>query len=92
MSRVNYIALACFGINLSAASLAAQSSTPLPNTARKPVTDTYHSVAVTEDYRWLENWDGPGVRAWSDSENAHTRAFLDALPARAAILSRAREL
>jgi len=92
MSRVNYIALACFGINLAAAPLAAQSSAPLPNTARKPVTDTYHSVAVTEDYRWLENWDDPAVRAWSDSENAHTRAFLDALPARTAILSRAREL
>ncbi len=77
MSRLNYIVLVCFGIKL-AAPLAAQSSAPLPN--------------VTEDYRWLENWDGPGVRAWSDSENAHTRAFLDALPARAAILSRAREL
>ena len=92
MSRIHYIALACLGINLAAAPLTAQSDHPLPNTARKPVTDTYHGVAVAEDYRWLENWDDPAVRAWSDSENAHTRAFLDALPARAAILSRAREL
>jgi len=54
---------------------------PLPTTARKPTTDTYHGVAVTEDYRWLENWGDPAVHAWSDSQNAHTRAFLDALPA-----------
>src|SRR3989475_12427397 len=95
MPRLGYAALACVTISLSVASqVTAQSPTvpPLPTTARRPVTDTYHGVAVTEDYRWLENWDDPAVRAWSDSQNAHTRAFLDALPARAAILSRAREL
>src|SRR5256885_15478591 len=88
MPRLGYAALACVTISLSVASqVTAQSSTvpPLPTTARRPVTDTYHGVAVTEDYRWLENWDDPAVRAWSDSQNAHTRAFLDALPARAAI-------
>src|SRR5438876_12198325 len=95
MPRLGYAAVACVTISLSVASqVTAQSPTvpPLPTTARRPVTDTYHGVAVTEDYRWLENWDDPAVRAWSDSQNAHTRAFLDALPARAAILSRAREL
>ena len=75
MSRIHYIALACLGINLAAAPLTAQSDHPLPNTARKPVTDTYHGVAVAEDYRWLENWDDPAVRAWSDSENAHWPAL-----------------
>jgi prolyl oligopeptidase len=92
MSRPHHIALACFSISLAPAHIVAQSIPPLPTTARKPVTDTYHGVAVTEDYRWLENWDDPAVRAWSDSQNAHTRSFLDALPARAAILSRTREL
>lgn len=28
---------------------------PPPSTPRRPVTDTYQGVAVTEDYRWLEN-------------------------------------
>jgi len=49
-------------------------------------------VAVTEDYRWLENWDDPAVRAWSDSQNTHTRAFLDALPALAAIAREVRDV
>ena len=95
MPRLGYAALACVTISLSVASqVTAQSSTvpPLPTTARRPVTDTYHGVAVTEDYRWLENWDDPAVRAWSDSQNAHTRAFLDALPARAAIAREVRDV
>ena len=95
MPRLGYAAVACVTISLSVASqVTAQSPTvpPLPTTARRPVTDTYHGVAVTEDYRWLENWDDPAVRAWSDSQNAHTRAFLDALPARAAIAREVRDV
>ena len=93
MSRFHQVALACVAISLATTvPVAAQSTAPLPKTARKPVTDTYHGVTVSEDYRWLENLDEPSVRAWSDSENAHTRAFLDALPARAAIARRARQL
>src|SRR5690349_19729926 len=92
MSRSRCLAFACCAI-LSAPTLTtAQSSPPVPTTARKPVTDTYQGVAVTEDYRWLENWDDPAARAWSDSQNVHTRALLDALPARGAILGRVREL
>ena len=71
---------------------AAQAVAPLPATARKPVAEQYHAVTVVDDYRWLENWDAAAVRAWSDSQNAHTRAVLDALPARGAIAQRVREL
>ena len=92
MSRIPHALLGCLTITLTAASVSAQTIPPVPTTVRKSVTDTYHGVAVTEDYRWLENWDDPAVRTWSDSENAHTRAFLDALPARGAIAARARDL
>src|SRR2546422_8098774 len=71
---------------------AAQAVAPLPATARKPVAEQYHAVTVVDDYRWLENWDAAAVRAWSDSQNAHTRAVLGALPARGAIAQRVREL
>src|SRR5438034_8191790 len=71
---------------------AAQAVAPLPATARKPVAEQYHAGTVVDDYRWLENWDAAAVRAWSDSQNAHTRAVLDALPARGAIAQRVREL
>ena len=51
-----------------------------PATRRAPVTDTYHGVPVTDDYRWLEDGSDPAVRAWSDAQNACARAVLDRLP------------
>jgi prolyl oligopeptidase len=53
---------------------------PAPVARKTPVTDVYHGVSVTDDYRWLENRDDPAVRAWSDAENAHARWVLDRLP------------
>jgi len=48
----------------------------------KPVVDEYHGVKVSDDYRWLENWNDPAVRAWSDAQNKRTRTYLDALAVR----------
>src|SRR5438045_962302 len=62
---------------LAAASLL--SAAP-PDTPKKPVTDTYHGVAVADPYRWLEDGAEPPVRAWSDAQNAHARSALDKLP------------
>jgi len=55
-----------------------------PRAERRPVTDTYHGVAVVDPYRWLEA-DTPEVAAWSDAENRHARAVLDHLPGLAAL-------
>ena len=63
-----------------------------PATPKHPVTDEYQGVKVTEDYRWLENWDDPAVKQWSAAENARTREYLDHLPARPAIKERIHEL
>ncbi len=54
-------------------------------TPRRPVVDTYHGVAVTDDYQWLEDGSSPEVRAWVDAQNRRTRAALDAIPGRDAI-------
>ena len=84
-----------FGLALGLAGtapVAAQGMAPLPVTVRRPISEQYHGVTVTEDYRWLESFDDPAVRAWSDSQNAHTRAVLDGLPARAGIARRVRQL
>lgn len=51
-----------------------------PAAAKKPVTDTYHGVTVTDDYRWLEDWDDKEVKKWSEGQNAHAREVLDKLP------------
>jgi prolyl oligopeptidase len=56
-----------------------------PATPKRRVTDEYQGVKVTDDYRWLENWDDPEVKQWSAAQNARSREYLDHLPARPAI-------
>jgi prolyl oligopeptidase len=56
-----------------------------PPTPKKPVTDQYQDVTVEDAYQWLEKDDDPAVKAWSDQQNAQTRAYLDKLPDRAAV-------
>src|SRR6476659_7140715 len=51
-----------------------------PETAKKPVTDTYHGVSVLDPYRWLEDGASADVRKWSDAQNEYARAYLDKLP------------
>jgi prolyl oligopeptidase len=72
--------LLCLAADRPDPARAAAAKAPAPATARVPVTDTYHGVTVTDDYRWLENGDDPKVKAWSEAQNAHARAFLDHLP------------
>ena len=58
-----------------------------PSTPKSPVSDTYHGVTVTEDYRWLEGTDAP-VITWINAQNAWTRQTLDAVPHRKEIAAR----
>jgi prolyl oligopeptidase len=57
-----------------------------PATPRRPVADEYQGIKITDDYRWLENWDDPEVKQWSAAQNARSREYLDHLPARPAIV------
>jgi prolyl oligopeptidase len=59
---------------------------------KRPITDAYHGIEVTDDYRWLEDADSPAVRKWVKEQNRYTRAALDAIPARAAIRDRLKQL
>jgi len=63
-----------------------------PPAAKKPVTDVYNGVSVTDDYRWLEDYSDPAARAWSDAENAYGRKYLDALPIRATLYEELKRL
>jgi prolyl oligopeptidase len=56
-----------------------------PPTERKPISDEYHGVKVTDEYRWLEESGSPAVKAWTEAQNQYTRTFLDALPDHASI-------
>ncbi len=65
----------------------AMQTTP-PPTPRRDAVDTYHGVKVIDPYRWLEDSSSSEVQRWSDSQNAHARAYLDSLPDAAAIRAR----
>ena len=56
-----------------------------PVTEKRPTTDAYHGVPVIDDYRWLENWDDPAVKSWSETQNAYARSVLDALVSRSRV-------
>ncbi len=77
---------------LSAAIAARLLAAGAPAAPKIPVTDEYHGVKVVDEYRWLEAWDDPRVRSWSDAQNEHARSVLDRLPAVAAIRARVTEL
>src|ERR1700712_4677724 len=49
----------------------------VPSTARHPVTNLYHGVAVADDYRWLENASDPQVKTWVAQQNAYTASILN---------------
>src|SRR5262249_47890825 len=70
----------------------AASDGAIPTTPKRPVVDLYHGTRVVDDYRWLENGADPEVVRWSDAQNAHARAVLDALPSRTATESRVKPL
>jgi len=51
-----------------------------PPTKKKQVADIYHGVSVSDDYRWLEDWNNKEVQAWSNAQNSYARSILDKLP------------
>src|SRR3989442_967728 len=65
---------------------------PLPSTPGDDIVETLHGERVADPYRWLEDDASPRVRDWTEAQNARTRAVLDALPQRAVLARRLREL
>jgi prolyl oligopeptidase len=81
---MKFVGVSLLALSLSAAALAATIPPP-PATPTDNVADTIQGVTIVDPYRWLENWNDPKVQAWSDAQNARTRAYLDALPYRGAV-------
>ena len=61
-------------------------------TPKRPVTETFHGVAVVDDHRWLEDDKAPEVKAWVGEQNALTRTYLDSIPQRPEIARRVEQL
>ena len=62
-----------------------------PATPKHPVSEEYQGIKISDDYRWLENWDDPEVKQWNAAQNARSREYLDHLPARPAIRQRLKQ-
>jgi prolyl oligopeptidase len=60
--------------------------------ARIRVTETFHGVEVTEDYRWLEDASSPESIAWTTAQRERTRAYLDAIAWRTTLRARVEQL
>lgn len=65
-----------------------------PQTRTVDQVDPQFGVAVADPYRWLEQdvRTAPEVAQWVEAQNNVTRAYLDALPERALIEARLRQL
>ena len=63
-----------------------------PFAAARTQTQDYFGIAVGDDFTWLENAADPVTRSWLAAENAYSRRYLDAMPARAALRQRLQAL
>ena len=89
---MKFLALCLTALAMSAAASVAPIVYPV--TEKGPVVETQFGEAIADPYRWLENdvRSDPKVKAWVDAQNGVTRAYLDALPGRAAIAGRLKAL
>jgi prolyl oligopeptidase len=63
-----------------------------PQTPKSETTEVLHGETIADPYRWLEDGESPETRQWTDTQNALTRSYLDAVPGRALLHRRLDEL
>lgn len=73
-----------------------------PTTERRPFSYTLHGQRIEDPYHWLEGSAAPEagedaaldgeVARWTDRQNEHSRAVLDALPGRASVSAELEQL
>jgi prolyl oligopeptidase len=89
MDRSTYFFVAVGVSGLIAVGMSARASDPgAPPAPKQPVVDTYHAVAVSDPYRWLESPSDKKVREWAVAQDNRTRRYLERLPQRKPIYER----
>lgn len=77
----------------TAARAAAVTPPSVPPVARlAPVSETIFGETIVDPYRWMEDAGDPDWQPFMSGHAAHTRAVLDSLPGRAALLRRVSQL
>ena len=84
------LGLACLA--QAAASETLREPPAYPAAHRGTQVDEYHGVKVADPYRWMEDIDSAETRAWVTAESALSRRYLDAIPGRAELVARLREI
>jgi prolyl oligopeptidase len=65
---------------------------PVVRAPRIPVTDTFHGVDVTEDFRWLEDASSEETIAWTKAQQHRSRIYFGGIPWRDALRARVEQL
>jgi prolyl oligopeptidase len=65
---------------------------PSVRALRNPVTDTFHGVSVTEDYRWLEDASSEETIAWTRAQQNRSSVYFGGIPWRDALRARVEQL
>ena len=63
-----------------------------PTATPADVSSDYHGVKVPDPYRWMEDIDSPATRSWVEAEDKLSRGYLEALPGRADIAARLKQI
>lgn len=80
------------GVGAGSSGTASSAAVTPPASEKRPVSDAYHGVNVSEDYRWLENFDDARVKEWTESQNTHARSHLDRIAGRDQLARRVGEI
>jgi prolyl oligopeptidase len=73
---------------LTRAPCVAATPSPPPVAPIQPVTDDYFGTKIVDPYRWMEDTPNPALQGWMQAQNNYTRAILDSISGRAALLAR----
>ncbi len=63
-----------------------------PPTAKTNVVDDYHGTKVPDPYRWLEDDNAHGTKAWVEAQNKVTFGYLEQIPERTRLKERLTKL
>ncbi len=86
------LGVACVTQQISPGKLLPDGRLIYPETKTVDQVDTLHGVKVADPYRWLEDANSLGTRAWVRKQNQLTFEFLDTIPERDNIRRRLRKL
>jgi prolyl oligopeptidase len=82
----------CMTLAIAVAGCATATRLNYPVTRKSDQVDDYHGVKIADPYRWLEDDNSVETKAWVETQNKVTFAYLEKIAQRAAIKARLTDL